>query len=97
MVIISHKAIREFSQTHPDLLSPLERWYHITTKANWQGFNDMKKSFNSVDAVGDGLFVFNIKGNDCRLIARVIFRTRTVFIRFVGTHKEYDKLNISTL
>jgi mRNA interferase HigB len=97
MVIISHKAIREFSQTHPKLLTALERWYDITKKANWQGFNDMKKSFNSVDAVGEGLFVFNIKGNDCRLIARVLFRTRTVFIRFVGTHKEYDKLNILTL
>jgi mRNA interferase HigB len=97
MVIISHKAIREFAATHPNLQTPLERWYEITTKADWQGFNDIKKQFNSVDAVGDGLFVFNIKGNDCRLIARIIFKTRTVFIRFIGTHKEYDLLNISQL
>lgn len=97
MVIISHKAIREFTQTRPELLVALERWYEITTKADWQGFNDIKKTFNSVDAVGDGLFVFNIKGNNCRLIARILFRTRTVFIRFVGTHIEYDKLNIKTL
>jgi mRNA interferase HigB len=97
MVIISHKAIREFAIEHPNLLSPLERWYQITMKADWQGFHDMKKQFNSVDSVGDGLFVFNIKGNDCRLIARIIFKTRTVFIRFVGTHEEYDSINISNL
>jgi mRNA interferase HigB len=97
MVIISHKAIREFAAAQPQLLSPLERWYDITLKADWRGFNDIKKQFNSVDAIGDGLFVFNIKGNDCRLIARIIFRTRTVFIRFVGTHKEYDLLDIKQL
>lgn len=70
MVIISHKAIRQFANEHTKLLSPLERWYLITLNADWQSFGDIKKQFNSVDAVGDGLFVFNIKGNDWRLIAR---------------------------
>jgi mRNA interferase HigB len=97
MVIISHKAIREFAIEHPKFVTALERWYNITLKADWKDFSDVKKQFNSVDAVGDGLFVFNIKGNDCRLIARIIFRTRTVFIRFIGTHKEYDLLNIPEL
>ena len=97
MVIISHKAIRVFAVEHPKLLPALERWYNTTAKADWNGFSEMKKQFNSVDAVGDGLFVFNIKGNDCRLIARIIFRTRTVFIRFIGTHKQYDLLNIQEL
>jgi mRNA interferase HigB len=94
MVIISQKAIREFAVEHPKLLPALERWYNIVHKADWSDFGEMKRQFNSVDAVGDGLFVFNIKGNDCRLIARIIFRTRTVFIRFIGTHKQYDLLNI---
>ena len=97
MVIISHKAIRKFATEYPKLLTPLERWYSITTNADWQNFSEMKKQFNSVDAVGNGLFVFNIKGNDCRLIVRIIFKTRTVFIRFIGTHKEYDLLNIQEL
>ena len=97
MVIISHKVIREFAIEHPKLLVPLERWYNITAKADWRGFNDIKKDFNSVDSVGNGLFVFDIKGNDCRLIARMIFKTRTVFIRFVGTHKEYDSIKITDL
>jgi len=76
MVIISHRAIREFALEHPGLHPALERWYKITSEADWQGFNDIKRQFNSVDAVGDGLFVFNIKGNDCRLIARIIFRNQ---------------------
>ena len=97
MVIISHKAIRKFATEYPKLLTPLERWYSITTNADWQNFSEMKKQFNSVDAVGNGLFVFNIKGNGCRLIVRIIFKTRTVFIRFIGTHKEYDLLNIQEL
>ncbi len=97
MVIISHKAIREFTTEHPKLLPALERWYNITSIADWSDFSEMKKQFNSVDAVGDGLFVFNIKGNDCRLIARIIFKTRTVFIRFIGTHKQYDLLNFQKL
>lgn len=97
MVIISHKAIREYAVKYPTHKDALERWYKITEQANWGSFSEMKANFNSVDAVGDSLFVFNIKGNDCRLIARVLFKARTVFIRFVGTHNEYDKLNISTL
>jgi len=97
MVIISQKAIREFASDNPKLLPALERWYTITANADWSDFGTMRKQFNSVDAVGDGLFVFNIKGNDCRLIARIIFRTRTVFIRFIGTHKQYDLLDISKL
>ncbi|MEI9955015.1 MAG: type II toxin-antitoxin system HigB family toxin [Ferruginibacter sp.] len=97
MVIISHKAIREFATEHPKILAALERWYDITLKADWKDFSEMKKHFNAVDAVGDGLFVFNIKGNDCRLIARIIFRTRTVFIRFIGTHAAYDLVNIHEL
>jgi mRNA interferase HigB len=97
MVIISHKAIREFTESYPELSTALERCYSITENADWKGFNDIKSQFNSVDAVGNGLFVFNIKGNNCRLIARIIFRTRTVFIRFVGTHQQYDLLDISSL
>ncbi len=97
MVIISQKAIRAFAIEHPTLLTALERWYNITKDADWKGFSDIKKQFNTTDAVGNGLFVFNIKGNDCRLIARIIFSTRTVFIRFIGTHKEYDMIDILTL
>lgn len=97
MVIISHKAIREFCKMQPQLITPLERWYDIARKANWSNFNDVKKDFNTADYVSNGLYVFDIKGNNCRLIARILFKTRTVFIKFIGSHKEYDKLKISEL
>ena len=97
MVVISHKAIREFSKTHPDISTALGRWYSITEKSDWKGFNDVREQFNAVDSVGNGLFVFNIKGNDCRLIARILFNARTVFIKFIGTHKDYDLIDITKL
>ncbi len=97
MVIISVRAIRNYCLLHPEHTISLERWYKLTLKADWQNFYEIKDTFNSVDAVGDGLYVFNIKGNQCRLVVRIIFKTRTVFIRFVGSHIEYDNLNNENL
>lgn len=97
MVIISKKILVEVSKENVPLQKPLERWYEIVNRADWTNFAEMKKDFNSVDAVGESLYVFNIKGNDYRLIARIFFNVRTVFIRFVGTHKENDKLNLKDL
>lgn len=58
----------------------------------WGNFNDVRNTFGSVDAVGNDRYVFNIKGNDYRLIAMIFFDKRTVYIRFIGTHAEYDKI-----
>lgn len=57
----------------------------------------MKKTFNSVDTVGNDRYVFNIKGNNYRIIAMIFFNIRTIYIRFVGTHKEYDKVDCKTV
>ena len=66
-------------------------------KGDFANFNELKQTFNSVDAVENDLYIFNIKGNHYRLIARIHFRVRTVYIRFAGTHKEYDKIQLSDL
>ncbi|MDQ6757496.1 MAG: type II toxin-antitoxin system HigB family toxin, partial [Bacteroidota bacterium] len=63
---------------YPDAKDGLLKWYKITKGSNWGNFNQMKNSFNSVDAVGNDLYVFNIKGNEYRLIARIFFKIRTV-------------------
>ena len=97
MVIISKKILKEYAEKYPKHSEPLERWYKITINADWGNFAELKKDFNSVDNVGDSLFIFNIKGNDCRLVARIFFNVRTVFIRFIGTHGDYDKLNLKDL
>lgn len=70
----------------------VEDWYNKTKEAKWECFADIKKTFNSVDSVGNKRFVFNIKGNDYRLIVLIKFTVSHVLIRFVGTHEEYDKI-----
>ena len=97
MVIISYRTIREYTDRHKEVEDQLNNWYRITEKSDWANFNEMRKMFNSVDGVGSDLYVFNIKGNDYRLVVRIIFRVRTVYIKFIGTHKEYDKLDLETL
>jgi mRNA interferase HigB len=97
MVIISKAVIREFSIMNPDAEASLSNWYELCKKADWKNFNEMRNTFNSVDAVGNDRYVFNIKGNNYRLIALVIFKKRTVFILFIGSHRDYDKINASNV
>lgn len=97
MVIISKAVIRAFSEKYPDAENALSKWYEETKAANRKNFPEVKKTFNTVDAVGDDRYVFDIKGNHYRLIALILFKVRTVFILFVGTHKEYDKLDAAAV
>ncbi len=91
MVVISKTVIREFGLKHADANDALNDWFDTVRAANWSNFGDMKQTFNSVDSVGDKRFVFNIKGNQYRLVAMVFFSVRTVYIKFIGTHSEYDR------
>lgn len=93
MVIISKSTILAFSRIHADARNPLDDWYETVKQAEWRNFNEMKTTFNSVDAVGNDRYVFNIKGNTYRLIALVIFKVRTVFILFIGTHDAYNRID----
>ena len=92
MRIVTFKRIQEYSELHPDSDTPLRSWYKRTTESDWDCFADVKQTFGSVDNVGNNRFVFNIKRNDYRLIAIIIFSSKKVYIRFIGTHKEYDKI-----
>ncbi|HMR17813.1 MAG TPA: type II toxin-antitoxin system HigB family toxin [Sphingobacterium sp.] len=92
MRIVSKKILVEFYLKHPTAKTPLEDWYRKTQKSEWTKFADIKNSFNSVDNVGNKRVVFNIKGNDFRLVVLVLYTLKTVYIRFVGTHEEYDKI-----
>jgi len=97
MVIISKTILVKFTQKHPLAAEPLNKWYEIVVGCTWRNFADIKKAFNAVDAVGNDRFVFNIKGNDYRLVAMIFFNRRTVYIRFIGTHGEYDNIDCSTI
>ena len=97
MVVIAKRAINEFIERYPKSADVLLNWYLKSKEDDWANFADVKEVFGATDSVGNGLYVFNIGGNKYRLIARIIFKSRTVFIRFIGTHAEYDKVNLSDL
>ena len=97
MVIISKSKINQFIEEYPASKGPLLDWYIKSKECEWADLPDVRKTFRTVDYVGNGLFVFNIGGNKYRLIARIIFGVRTVYIRFIGTHAEYDKVKLSGL
>ncbi|CAG5073199.1 mRNA interferase HigB [Dyadobacter sp. CECT 9623] len=97
MVVISYKLIREFTVRYPDSANALNTWFKTSEKANWSNFHQLKADFNSVDAVGNDRYVFNIKGNNYRLIALINFSIRTIYLLFIGTHDEYDKIDASTI
>ena len=99
MRIVSHKKIKEFyeSKGHEDSRVPLERWYDIVEKSEWKNLSEIKGDFPSTDYVGNQHYVFNIKGNNYRLVVVIKFTIGYVFIRFVGTHEEYDKIDCSTI
>ena len=90
MRVISRPAILRFSETHAAALAPLLNWYRITRRANWDSLADVRRDFAHADVVGRRT-VFNVHGNDYRLIARVNYKTKRVFILHVLTHAEYDK------
>ncbi len=90
MHIISRKTLRVFWQKYPDSQTALIRWFKIVQKTDFVSFADLRVTFPSADRVGN-LIVFNIGGNKYRLITSVHFNRRKIFIRYVLTHKEYDK------
>jgi mRNA interferase HigB len=97
MVIISKSKIIQFYETHPTAKQALLKWYHVTLLSDWKNFTNIKESFNSVDNIGNDRFVFNIAGNKYRIVAMIHFTKRTVYLRFVGTHKQYDEIDCKTV
>ena len=97
MRIVTFLRIKEFAETHSDADIALRDWYKKTQNCEWKSFSDLKETFNSADYVGNSRFVFNIKGNNYRLIAIIIFASQKVYIRFIGTHKDYDKIDASNI
>lgn len=92
MHIISFKKLREFFEKDVNSKVALQDWFKRTSKANWDNFGDVKKTFNTVDSVGNSRFIFNVKGNHYRIIAVIRFSIKRVFIQWVGNHKDYNRL-----
>ena len=90
MRIISKSRLRQFWRKHPDAETPLMEWYKVTSKANWANLVEVRATFRHADPYCDCV-IFDIKGNDYRLIAIILYPVRQLYVRYVLTHAEYDK------
>ena len=97
MRIIAVGTLREFWKSHADAEQPLKSWYKEAIDTRWLEPNDIKQRYPSADILPDNRVVFNIKGNTYRLMVKIHYNTGIVYIRFVGTHAEYDKINAETI
>lgn len=93
MRIIAVKTLKLFWQKHNDAEQPLKAWYAEVKSANWRSPAEIKRFYRSASILGNNRVVFNIKGNSYRLVTAVNYDFKIVYIRFIGTHKEYDKIN----
>ncbi len=97
MRVIARQTLIKFWQIHPDVKPALDAWCKEAEHACWQSPNDVRERYRSADFLADNRVVFNIKGNAYRLIASVDYDKQRIFIRFVGTHEEYDRIDAETV
>jgi mRNA interferase HigB len=97
MRIISRKKLREFWDRHPDARASLEVWFADVKQADWKTPQDIKTVYRNASLIANNRVVFNIKGNKYRLIVAVQYAYQLVYIRFIGTHEEYDQIDAATI
>jgi len=95
--IISKKILREFWAKHSDCEQQLKSWFQESSNSEWNSPKEIKKEFPSASFLADNRVVFNIKGNSYRLIVKVNFEYKMIWIRFIGTHAEYDKIDANNI
>jgi len=95
MRIIAFRTLREFYEkpAYSDSEVSLKAWYHYIKTEDWKNSNELKKQYRNASVVGDGRVVFNIKGNAHRLVVAIDYEFQVIFIRFIGTYKQYDKID----
>lgn len=95
--IFSKGTLRDYWRKNPETEQYLKTWFETGVEANWKSPSDVKSSFANASILKDGRVVFNIKGNSFRLVARINYEKEWLFIRFIGTHQEYDKIEANTI
>lgn len=95
--IITRKTLLAYSEKYPPAKNALYEWYHELVKSDFKNFNELKAVYGSASLVGDDRIIFNIMGNKYRLVVRIVFEYKAIQIKWFGTHKEYDKINVSTI
>ena len=94
MRIISKRKLREFWERHADAEAPLLAWYREAEKEDWDTPAKLKTRYPNASILGGNRAVFNIKGNRYRLVVKINYPGRIVYVRFVGTHADYDRVNV---
>ena len=97
MKIVAVKILREFWIRFPDSEQHLKSWVDEVKQASWTQPADIKDKFRSASILKNRRVVFNIKGNDYRLIVSVVYRFGAIYIKFIGTHKQYDAIDVETI
>ena len=95
--VISKKILRDFWEKHEDCEQQLKAWFREAQKAEWENPNQIKTEYPSASILNENRVVFNIKGNNYRLIVKISYEYEMLWIRFIGTHAEYDKIKTSTI
>ncbi|MBK8485989.1 MAG: type II toxin-antitoxin system HigB family toxin [Saprospiraceae bacterium] len=93
MRIIARKTLKDFWTKYPDSEQSLKSWYREISPNNWRNMIELKKRFPSMRIVSNNKAEFNIKGNNYRLLVRINIEYQLIYIRFIGTHKQYDKID----
>ena len=94
MRIIARKTLIDFWNRHKDSEQPLKSWFQIAKTADWKKPSEIKEQFRNASFIANNKIVFNISGNKYRLVVAVNYKYQMMYIRFIGTHKEYDKIDI---
>ncbi|WP_016950403.1 type II toxin-antitoxin system HigB family toxin [Anabaena sp. PCC 7108] len=97
MRIIARSTLREYWQKHPDTEQPLKAWFDDASRGHWQSPSEIKEVYANASIVANNRVVFNIKGNNYRLIVHIRYEIGIIFIRFIGTHQEYDKIDATII
>jgi len=95
--ILSRRTLRKFWNKHSDSKDQLQTWYRDTEKSTWKNINELKIEYPNASILKDNKIVFNIKGNKYRLIVKMNFEYQISWVRFLGTHAEYDKIKANEL
>lgn len=96
MRIFSRSALQACWKKHPDVEGPLKAWHHEVERASWQGPNDVRELYRTADFIANGRIIFNIGGNKYRLVVQVKYGPLfLVYVRFVGTHQEYNRIDVT--
>lgn len=97
MRVIAKKIIRDFWEAHADSEQQLKSWFQEASKAVWKNPNEIKQEYPSASILNNNRVVFNIKGNNYRLIVKINYEYQMIWIRFIGTHAEYDTINANEI